>query len=774
MSPNLTPKGKELYQFGPFRVDPEKEILLRGGEAVPLTPKTFQILLVLIRHNAEVVTKDDLMKSVWPDTFVEEANLSRNIFMLRKALGENPPEHRYIITVPGRGYRLAENVHLVPERDLSIVAASHSKVQVHIKETKPWTWVAVAITLILAVGAVTFQLLPRRTPVLSEKDTVVLADFANLTGDPVFDGTLRQGMVVQLEQSPFLSLISDRRVQETLRLMGQPVDARLTPQLAGEICERTGSTAVLDGSITSLGSQYVLGLRAKVCSSGQVVAEEQGQAARKEDVLKALDTAASRLRSKLGESLGSVHKYATPVDEASTPSLEALKAYSEGRKIMLAKGYTAALPFYQRAVELDPNFAIAYRNLSAAYLSVNQDGRSMETARRAYELREKVSERERLSIEGNYHLYVTGNLEKATQTFELWRQIYPRDYLPYLYLGNIAGCLGNWEKAREEHREALRLEPNSEVNYANLGSSSVNLNQLDEAEATFQQAEKRRLEGEILSRDYYHFAFVKGDTGRETQLTAAAMGKPGIEDVMLAMQANTAAWFGKMAEARELNRRAMDSAAQHDAQETAAAYQAEAALNEAELGDRAQARADARAALKLSPNHDVRDIVVLALASAGDIKAAEKLAAELDKTYPEDTLIRTYWLPTVRAAVALNRGDPERAIEALNASREREFSRPTPLAISMGPVYLRGEAFLAAHRGAEAAAEFQKILDHHGLVFNDPIGVLAHLQLGRAYAMQGETAKAKAAYQDFLAIWKDADPDAAAFKQAKSEYARLR
>ena len=772
MSASPSQKGRELYGFGPFRIDPEKEILLRGGEPVPLTPKTFQILLVLIRHSTEVVTKDELLKSVWPDTFVEEANLSRNIFMLRKALGDSAQD-RYILTVPGRGYRLAESVHLIPDRELSIVSSRHSAVQIQVSETNPWRWIALtALVLLVAAGLAVRYLIPH-PPALSTKDTIVLADFANSTGDPVFDDTLRQGMAVQLEQSPFLTLISDRRIHTTLQLMGQPLDARLTPQIAGEICERTGSTAVLDGSISRLGTQYVLGLRAKLCATGQVLAEEQVQAARKEDVLKALDGAAVSVRGKLGESLSSVRKYDTPVDEASTSSLEALKAYSEGRRIMLSRGYSAALPFYQRAVELDPHFAIAYRNLSASYISLNQDGRTAEMARKAYDLRDRVSERERFSIEGNYQLYATGNLKKATQVFDSWRQIYPRDYIPHLYLGNIASCLGDLDKVLRERSEALRLEPGSEATNALAGAGYAKLNRLDEAVAVFRKAEENGLEGELLRSQYYLVAFTSGNVALQERLLAEAAGKPGIEDVMLGSQANSEAWFGRMAQARELTRRAMNSAAQQDAHESAAAYEVQEALNEAELGYLDQARADAKAALRLSSNHDVKDVAMLALATAGDSRAAERMAVEVSKAYPEDTLIQSYWVPTVRAAIALNQGNSARAIQVLQSMGSRELGQPA-FAIFMHPVYLRGQALLAAHKGAEAATEFRKILDHRGLMQNDPIGALAHFQLGRAYAMFGKIPEARGAYEDFLNFWKDADAELPALKEAKAEYAKLK
>ena len=608
---------------------------------------------------------------------------------------------------------------------------------------------------------------------LTDKDTIVLSDFTNTTGDSVFDDTLKQGLSVQLEQSPFLDLLSERKVNETLKLMGRPTGDRLTPEVTREICQRTGSKAMLTGSIAGLGSQYVIGLKAVNCNSGDVLAEAQEQAAGKEAVLKALDAAAVSLRSKLGESLSSVQKYATPVEEATTPSLEALKVYSLGRKTHYAKGDTAALPFYKRAAELDPNFARAYVSMSGAYSDLNEISRAAENARKAYGLREKVSERERISIEANYYLTATGELEKAAQTYELWQQTYPRDELPYINLGFISASLGSWEKSLEECREALRLEPNNATNYLNLGNAYTSLNRLDEAEAVYKQAEERKLESETLLANRYQMAFVKGDAIQMAQLAAAAMGKPGTEDLLLASQADTEAWYGKLKNARELTRRAMDSAQHNDAKEAAAAYQVAAALREVE-GNRKQARADADAAVKLAPNRDVRAMAALALARAGDTAGAEKLAAELDRTFPLDTLVQRYWQPTIRAAVALERKDPNRAVELLNLTSTVELSQPTNLTVILCPVYLRGEAYLMLRDGDRAAAEFQKFIDHYGLVLNFPIGALARLGLGRAYAMQGKTVKARAAYQDFLTFWKDADPNTPVLKEAKAEYAKLR
>ena len=637
---------------------------------------------------------------------------------------------------------------------------------------KLWRIVIPVLLAAVLVGGGLYYRSHQPTP-LTDKDTIVLSDFDNKTGDSVFDDTLKQGLSVQLEQSPFLNLVSDRKVNETLKLMGRPAGDRLTPEVTREVCQRTSSKAMLAGSIAELGSQYVIGLKAVNCDTGDVLAEAQEQAAGKEAVLKALDAASVGLRSKLGESLGSVQKYATPVEEATTPSLEALKAFSLGVKTANAKGYTAELPFLKRALDLDPGFATAYAYMSAGYNTLGEAARAAENARKAYSLREKVSERERLLIESCYYIFATGELEKAARNAELWQQTYPRDVTSYITLGWVSALLGDWEKALEEYREALYLDPGSAATYVNLVFDYAMLNRLDEAEAMYQQAKGRWPENESLLQGLYWLAFLKGNSAQMAQLVSAAMGKPGAEDLLLAAQADTEGWYGKLKNAHELTRRAMDSAQRNEAKEAAAAYQAAAALREVESGNREEARAEANAALKVAPNRDVRAIAALALARAGDTAGAEKRAAELDKTFPLDTLVQTYWLPTIRAGVALERKDPNRAIELLKAASTIDLSALMNLAIDMNRVYVRGQAYLTLHDGHRASAEFQKFIDHRGLVGNFPWGALARLGLARAYALQGDTAKARAAYQEFLTLWKDADPGIPILKEAKAEYAKL-
>jgi serine/threonine protein kinase len=664
--------------------------------------------------------------------------------------------------------------------------------QVPVAGRKLWK-VLVPAALILVAAAIggTLYFRSRQSMTrLTDKDTIVLSDFDNKTGDAVFDDTLKQGLSVQLEQSPFLALLSEDRVNETLKLMGRPAGDRLTPEVTREVCQRTYSKAMLTGSIAGLGSQYVIGLKAVNCNTGDVLAEAQEQAAGKEAVLKALDAAAVSLRGKLGESLSSVQKYATPVEDATTPSLEALKVFRLGEKTAWAKGIIPALPFFKRAVELDPNFAMAY-----VWMAFGSD-EGAENSRKAYELREKVSERERFFIEGRYYQNATGELEKAAQTYELLKQTYPRFDGSYFQLGHISCLLGNQEKFLEEAREAMRLTPNNWASYVLLGVAYMSVNRLDEAEAVYKQAEERKLEGETLLAYRYQLAFLKGNAAQMTQLVSAAVGKLGTEDLLLAAQADTEGWYGKLKNAHELTGRAMDSAQHNDAKETAAAYQAEAALREVEAGNREQACAEANAAVKLAPNRDVREMAALALARAGDTAGAEKLAAELDRTFPLDTRVQRYWLPTIRAAVALGRKDPNRAIELLKVASTIElgaahYADPTHLTIVLCPAYLRGEAYLMLHDGNRAAVEFQKFIDHRGVVMNFPWGALARLGLARAYAVEaglsrhGENggvkpplqpdarAKARAAYQDFLTLWKDADPDVPILKEAKAEYAKL-
>jgi serine/threonine protein kinase len=615
-----------------------------------------------------------------------------------------------------------------------------------------------------------------RTPKLTDKDTIVLADFTNTAGDPVFDGALRQGLTVQLEQSPFLSLLSDRRIQQTLRLMGQPADARLTPEIARELCQRTESAVVLDGSIASLGSQYVLGLKAGNCRTGDALAEEQVTADGKERVLKALGEAAVKLRGKLGESLTTVQKFDTPVEQASTPSLEALQAYSLGWKTRVGKGDdAAAVPLLQRAIRLDPNFAMAYAALGASYYNLGETSLGAANTKKAYELRERVSEREKFYIESHYYSIVTGDLEKARRAYELWAQTYPRDWVPPDNLGGIYRILGQYDKRLAENRETLRLDA-SGVSYAYLVFPYLNLNRLAEARAIAEEAQAKKLDSPLLRGALYLLAFLQNDAAGMAQQVAWSAGKPGIEEVLLSYEADTAAYSGRLGKAREFSRRAVASAGRAEEKETAAGYEAAAALREALFGNATEARQRAAASLALSEGRDVQFGAALALVSAEDSSRAQTLSDDLGKRFPEDTVVQFNYLPTIHAQLALSRNDSSKAIAALQAAAPYELGSPISggaFSPALYPVYVRGEAYLAARQGSEAAAEFQKILDWRGVVLNEPIGALAHLGLARAFVLQGDATKARIAYQDFLALWKDADADIPILRQAKAEYAKL-
>lgn len=765
-------KLKELYEFGPFRVDPEKDTLLRDGEVIPLQPKTFQILLVLLRYHQQLVTKEDLLKAVWPDSFVEEANLSRNIFLLRKALGESPQDHQYILTVPGRGYRFAENVRSVTEHDGSVVAEKHAEAQNATPRIKFWRWAAVTVIVGLVVIGVTVWFLIPQKPVPGEKVTVVLVDFKNSTGDTVFDGTLRQGLAVELDQSPFLSLASDDHIRETLALMGKPSDQPLTPEIGREVCERTGSVAVLDGSIATLGSEYILGLRAVNCRTGDVLAEEQETASSKEKTLAALDQIAGKLRGKLGESLSTVEKFATPLEEATTPSLEALQAYTLGRQMMVGKDqFAEAVPFFQRAIQLDPNFAMAYAALGSCYQRLWETELGEENIERAYGLRAHLSQPEKFYIESTYYHYATGDLEKARQVYELAAQTYPRYSGTHLRLWQLYSELGDYEKSLAEINEAIRLDPARAVDYMDLIENYIDLNRLQDARNLMNKIYADEIESSDLHIKIYILDFLEHDPAGMKNQAEWIAGKPEAEDILLALESETAAYAGRMNQSRSFSQRAMDSAMHAQNKELVALYDANQSLWESLVGNKAQARQHADSALKLSKGREVVYEAALSLAFIGEQSQAQGLAEDLSKRFPDHTKVQFNFLPTIRAQIALSHNDPLQAISLLQPATRYELGKSGWT--QMGAIYVRGEAYLAAHHWTEAAAEFQKILDHPGIAANHPFGALAHLQMGRAYAAAGDKAKAKRCYGDFLTLWKDADSNIPLLKEAKAESKKL-
>jgi serine/threonine protein kinase len=656
--------------------------------------------------------------------------------------------------------------------------ASRSAVAIGQADSKPtakstrFRWAAAAgatiVVVALAVGGWLF--FTRKAHALTAKDTIVLADFANTTGDQVFDGTLRQGLSVQLEQSPFLSIISDQQVQQTLQMMDQKPDAKLTPEIARELCQRTGSAAVLNGSIAQIGTEYLLTVKAVNCASGESLASTEAEASDKNRVLDALGKTASEIRNKLGESLSTVQKFDTPLEQATTPSLEALQAYSLGRKASAGADWVGAVPFFQRAIRLDPNFAMAYARLGTVYANLGEYTLGAENTRKGYELRRRVSEPEKFYIESHYYQNATGDLEKARQIYQLWAETYPRDWQPWPPLFVIYGALGQYEKSLGAAREAFGLNSGSAMNSANVVASYLNLNRLDEARATAEAAQAKKLDSPGRHHHLYDLAFLRMDEAGMAQEVAWAAGKPGVENGFLAEEASTFAYSGQIAKAREFTRQAVVSAERAGEKEVAASYEADAALREALFGNAAEARQRSAAALGVSNGLSVQVEAALALALAGEAAWTQTLADDLDKRFPEDTIVQFNYLPMIHAQLALSRNDSSAAVNALQAAAPYELGS----AGGLYPVYVHGEAYLAAHQASEASAEFQKILDHRGIVLNEPIDALAHLQIGRAYTMQGDSARAKVAYQNFLTLWKDADPDIPILVAAKSEYAKLK
>jgi eukaryotic-like serine/threonine-protein kinase len=661
---------------------------------------------------------------------------------------------------PGRRWQSAAEL----ERELKRITTARS----------PWITVSAAAVALALLAAAYFYF--HRAPKLTAKDTIVLGQFENKTGDVVFDQTLRHGLAVQLEQSPFLGLVPDLQIQQVLRLMNRQPGAQLTPEVSREICERTSSAAVLEGSIAGLGSQYVLWLRASSCRTGAVLAQAQAQAGKKEEVLNALSRIAVQMRTRLGESLASIQEHSTPLELATTSSLEALKAYSAGRTALFTHGGPAAVPHFQRAIDIDSQFAMAYGDLSIVYWNMGQTDLASEYTSKAYKLRERVSDRERRWILFLYDRQVTGNLPRELQNLESWVQMYPRDWQPVTVIGGWgAQGTGQYEKGIQAGQEALRMIPDNPFPYT-VALHYVFLNRFAEAADMLRRAAAHKLEIPEMLITRYYLAFFKGDQAGMEREIARARGEH-VEDWMSHNQAMVLARSGRMRQARTMWGRAVAMAQQDGSREGAARYEAAEAVCEAHFGNAAAAKERARAALQLARDRDVEYAAAFALAASGDSAGSQKLAGDLEKRFPEDTPVQFEYVPTLHALFALAHHAPLDAVERLQKVLPYDFALPgTAFFAKFGglyPAYVRGKAYLELQQGREAAAEFQKVLDHRGIVYADPIGALARLQLGRAYTLSGDNAKAKSAYQGFLTVWKDADRDIPILKQAKTEFARL-
>ena len=643
------------------------------------------------------------------------------------------------------------------------------------RRTQRWrSWaLAAGMTAVLLLGVYFYRQSPS-FPRLTDKDTVLLADFTNKTGDPVWDETLKQWLRVELEQSPYLNIVSDENVNQLLRYAGRSTNERLTPELARDLCQRAGSKAMLLGSISSVGTHYAIGLRAVNCENEDSLAQEQKEANSREQVLTKLHDAGVSMRNKLGESLASIQKYDMPVEQATTPSLDALQAYSAALRTKRSRGDDEALPLLKRAVALDPNFAMAHAVLATVYSNLGDDALAADHARQAHQLREQVTERERFYIDSSYYNMATGELEKEIEVYEQWQQAYPRDRITYQKLAYCAGYLGQYEKAMNGYREGLKLEPNDVINYVDLASTYITLNRLDEAQAVLQEVRTRKLEHEYVPQLFYLLAFMRDDAREMESLVSAATASPANADILFSSQSDTEAYHGRMHRSRDFVRRAVDSALQNAAKGRAAEWQAHAALREAEFGNVIQARKQATAALAMTSGTDVQALAALALARAGDVARARAITQQLSLRFPNDIWLDSYWLPSIRAAIEIERKNSALAIQALEISRPYELGGDPITLDTLYPAYLRGQAYLMQRKGSAAVVEFQKILDNRGRVTNGALGALAHLQLGRAYSLSSDSAKARVSYQDFLRLWKDGDPNNLLLREAAAESSRLR
>jgi len=637
--------------------------------------------------------------------------------------------------------------------------------------TKRWPMLAGGVLLVALLAAGAHFYFSHRAPKLTGKDAIVLADFINTTGDPVFDGTLRQGLAAQLAQSPFLNILSDQQIQQTLRYMSQPPTARLTNDIARQICQRTQSAVVLNGSIGQIGSTYSIVLNAVNCATGETLATSESESSNKDQVLAALGKVAADIREKLGESLASIQKFNTPIEQATTSSLEALKAYSAGIQARRDKGEAVAGPFFKQAFALDPNFAMAYAVYGQISTNLGDAATGSEYTQKAYDLRDRTSELEKFYIESHYYDNVTGESEKAIQVYVLWGQTYPRDGIPHANSAVWYGFLGQCDKALPEALESLRLDADDSLSYSDVAATYMCLDRLDEARTTFNESVAKKVDVPDLHLTSYVLAFAQNDSATMArELDSLSRSSPESANSAIGAEADTEAYHGHIEKAQSLSLRAAESSKSNDGREQAASRLTHLARILAEVDDAAGARKEAAAGLELAQARYTKADAAFALARAGDTARAESLVSELAKENPLNTAINSMLLPGVRAAIALDRNDPAKAVELLQQAAPYDLSNIEFLATP----YERGRAYLFQHKGNEAAAEFQKVLDHPGISLNAIYGALAHLQLGRAYAMQGDNAKARTAYQDFFALWKDADPDIRILVAAKSEYAKLK
>ncbi len=758
-------KTKEMpkLSFNGFVMDLDRACLLHAGQEVKLRPKVFETLRYLVENRNRLVAKDELIKAVWADAFVTDDSLVQCLVELRRALGDKA--QGCVKTVPKRGYIFIADVKQVRAEEI-------------FRRRSSGTALIAFMTVAGAALAIFLYSRLARTPPsqLSDRDTILVADFVNTTSDGVFDGTLKQALAVQLGQAPFLNIFPEERIRETLRYMDRPPDTPVTREIAREIAQRQGIKALLAGTISTLAGRYVINLEAVNAETGDTIAREDTEADSREQVLSRLGDAASNLREKLGESLSSIDRYDTPIEQATTSSLEALKAFSFGRERHFSGKYFEAIPFYRRAIDLDPNFAIAYAALAVTYGSAQEHGLAAQFSEEAFRLRERTSEREKFYISARYYMDVWGDVDKTIEVQQLWKHTYPRDFVPRTNLSARFSSIGRYEEALEEALEGIRLNPDAGVGYASLAVSYLSLGRYHDAKRAIQQALARKLQPPHYRYMLYSIAFLEGDTPAMAEQVAGTVGTPA-EAGMLAKQSAIAGYSGQLRRASDLTRRAIDLAIRRGFKESASQFSAGDALWEALFGECGEANETASRSLAITRGRQALSWSALALALCGESNEAGLLMDEMSSRFPNDSFFRMFWLPMIRSAVEIHHDNPSQAVELLEpASRGEIGTNP-----ALWPAYIRGLAYLNERTPQEAIGEFQKILDHKGVLAPqelNPVAIClvpaAHLWLARANAAAGDTKKSRKAYEDLFAIWKDADPDIPSLAAAKREYQHLK